>query len=140
MCPTKVFAPNPEAETDMKKFYEGVGLNEKEIAAVRHGLPKSDYLMKSPLGTAEYTMNLGRAALSFVGMSGVENVPKIKAIADRYGDVWPYYHLLERGCPEEAAWWMQEYKRRQGERDHYVSLFPPVDTDQPHVSNGATLQ
>jgi type IV secretion system protein VirB4 len=122
-CPTKIFAPDPVAETDIKKYYEGVGLNDKQIAAVRHGLPKSDYLITSPLGTAEYTMNLGRAVLAFVGMSGVENVPKIRAIADKYGPVWPYHHLLAQGCSEEAAWWMADYERRQGKEKPYETCF-----------------
>jgi hypothetical protein len=126
MCPTKVFAPNSAAETEAsKKLYAAAGLNDKKIAAVRNGLPKSDYLIDTPLGTAEYTMNLGRAALAFVGMSGVENVPKIKAIADKYGPVWPYYHLLELGHQEEASWWLADYRRRQqqGKEELYETTF-----------------
>jgi type IV secretion/conjugal transfer VirB4 family ATPase len=140
-CPTKLLAPNPEAESaSSKQLYLDLGLSEQEIEALRWARPKEEYLYHSPLGRSLFTMGLGRAALSFVGVSGPEHVRAVKTCADQYGEVWPYHHLLARGCKEEAAWWRHDYERRHEHEEPYETLFSSVDTLRPVFGNGAAIQ
>ncbi len=123
-CPTKLFAPNPEAESaSSRQLYLDLGLNDQEIAALRWAPPKSHYLYHSPLGRSLFTMSLGQAALSFVGVSGPEQVRAVQACADTHGPTWPAVWLRQRGCVEEAAWWLADYERRHGKEEPYETLF-----------------
>lgn len=133
-CPTKLFAPNPEAQTGASRaLYEAMGLSEREIETLRWAPPKSHYLYHSSFGSSLFTLNLGRAALSFVGVSGPEQVAAVKRCADTYGDEWPAVWLEQRGCQGEAAWWRKEVQRRNRKEKPYVSLFPsPRAPAEPH--------
>ena len=123
-CPTKLFAPNPEAESaSSRQLYLDMGLNDQEIATLRWASPKSQYLYHSPLGRSLFTLTLGRAALSFVGVSGPENVRVVAACADTHGALWPYHWLRQRGCTEEAAWWMADYEQRHNKEERYARCF-----------------
>ncbi len=132
-CPTKLFAPNPEAETGAsRQLYEAMGLSDQEIEALRWAPPKQCYLSHSPLGRALFTLSLGRAALSFVGVSGPAQGRAVKACADQHGPTWPAVWLRERGCVAEAAWWLEAYERRHGKEEPYVSHFTmPVRPQSP---------
>jgi type IV secretion system protein VirB4 len=134
-CITKLFGPNSEAESaSSQQLYLAMGLNDQEIAALRWAPPKSHYLYHGPLGRSVFSLGLGRAALSFVGVSGPEHVRAVQACADRYGPTWPAEWLQQRRCAEEAAWWLADYERRNGKEEQYATLFslPPA-----HGSNGA---
>ncbi len=136
-CPTKLFAPNPEAEgASSRQLYLDMGLNDQEIAALRWAPWKSQYLYHSPLGRSLFTLSLGRAALSFVGVSGPEQVRAVHACADTHGPTWPAEWLRQRGCREEAAWWMEDYEQRHGKEEPYATLF---STPPAHGRNGADL-
>src|SRR5947209_7377572 len=70
-CPTKIFLPNPEAEGEqVRRLYQGIGLNRRQIELLAVALPKRQYYYTSPLGRRLLSLGLGPVALSFVGMAG----------------------------------------------------------------------
>ena len=128
-CQTKIFLPNAEAETAQSKaLYLDMGLNDKEIQLLRFATPKKHYLYHSPLGRRLFDMNLGRAALCFVGATGREDIRQVRELAHTYGKAWPAMWLRHRGCEAEAAWWVKTHTERHGEQQHEKSFFtvPPA--------------
>ena len=123
-CQTKIFLPNAEAETTQSKaLYLDMGLNEKEIQLLRFATPKKHYLYHSPLGRRLLDMTLGRAALSFVGATGREDLRRVQELHKTYGDEWPALWLRQRGCPDEARWWEEKHTQLKGGQRHEKSLF-----------------
>src|SRR5207245_9832701 len=50
-CPTKIFLPNPEAEGEqVRRLYQGIGLNRRQIELLALAIPKRQYYYASPLG------------------------------------------------------------------------------------------
>jgi type IV secretion system protein VirB4 len=61
----------------------------------------------SPAGRRLFELGLGPVALSFVGAGSKEDIARINALIDEYGDVWPYYWLSSRGLRAEAEAWLK---------------------------------
>ncbi len=119
-CQTKIFLPNAEAETTQSKaLYLDMGLNEKEVQLLRYATPKKHYLYHSPLGRRLFDMHLGRAALSFVGATGREEIRQIQEVVQTYGNQWPAVWLRHCGCTPEATWWERECVRHNGKEETY---------------------
>jgi type IV secretion system protein VirB4 len=105
-CQTKIFLPNAEARTAQSTpLYRDLGLNEREIELLAAATPKKHYLYHSPLGRRLFDLGLGRAALSFAGIGGREDLQRVMASVQQYGAYWPARWLEERGCNAEAQWW-----------------------------------
>src|SRR5207245_9403876 len=69
-CPTKILLPNPEAESDhVRRLYEGIGLNRRQLQILASALPNTQYYDVSPLGRRLISLGLGPVALSFVGLA-----------------------------------------------------------------------
>jgi type IV secretion system protein TrbE len=113
-CQTKIFLPNAEARTTQSaQLYHDLGLNEREIELLAAATPKKHYLYHSPLGRRLFDLGLGRAALSFAGVGGREDIRQVMTCVKAHGAQWPAVWLRERGCETEARWWERDHARRQ---------------------------
>ncbi len=116
-CQTKLFLPNAEARTAQSaQLYRDLGLNEREIELLAAATPKKHYLYHSPLGRRLFDLGLGRAALSFAGVGGREDLRRVMACVQQHGAQWPARWLREQGCDTEARWW--EHKHTTVHRQH----------------------
>jgi len=116
-CQTKLFLPNAEARTAQSaQLYRDLGLNEREIELLAAATPKKHYLYHSPLGRRLFDLGLGRAALSFVGVGGREDIRQVMMCVKEHGAQWPARWLRERGGDTEARWW--EHKQATLHRQH----------------------
>ena len=102
-CPTKICLPNGAArESGTRDFYEKIGFNDRQIEIVATATPKREYYVVSPDGRRLFDMALGPITLSFVGVSGKEDLKRINDLYDQHGDDWPRHWLQMRGI-ENAA-------------------------------------
>jgi type IV secretion system protein TrbE len=107
-CPTKILLPNPEAETEhVRRLYEGIGLNRRQIQILATALPKRQYYVLSSLGRRLISLGLGPVALSFVGMAGREAIVQVNEQMTTHGRLWPAAWLRARGLEPAAAAWMR---------------------------------
>ena len=107
-CPTKIFLPNAEAETEpARRLYQSLGLGTRQIRMIATAIPKRQYYYTSPLGRRLITLGLGPAALSFVGMAGREARVRIESMMAAHGATWPAHWLRARGLPAAADTWQR---------------------------------
>jgi len=107
-CPTKILLPNPEAESDhVRRLYEGIGLNRRQLQILATALPKRQYYVLSPLGRRLISLGLGPVALSFVGMAGREAIVQVSEHMKTHGRLWPATWLRARGLESAAKAWIQ---------------------------------
>jgi type IV secretion/conjugal transfer VirB4 family ATPase len=114
-CPTKILLPNAEAANPAsRQFYESIGLNETEVDIVQKSIPKRQYYVVSADGRRLIGLRLGGVALSFVGVSGREELQLAEEVIDDYGDRWQPEWLRMRGLGDWAAYYENELtsKRR----------------------------
>jgi type IV secretion system protein TrbE len=105
-CPTKILLPNTEALNPASRdFYNKLGLNEREIEMIQTGEPKREYYCVSPLGRRMISLGLGRVALSFVGVNGVDKRKEVEKLMEAYPDRWPGEWLKARGLEDWAAYY-----------------------------------
>ncbi len=89
-CPTKIFLPNAEAQTEQtSRLYREIGLNDREIEIVARAAPKRDYYVTSPAGRRLVDFEIGPFALSFLGATGREDLRAIRRLAAEHGSRWP---------------------------------------------------
>jgi len=135
-CQTKIFLPNAEARTEQSAdLYRALGLNERQIELLSYATPKKHRFYSSPLGQRLFDMHLGPVARALVGAGGREDIARAKTLMAQYGDDWPYYWLLERGCHAEGQWWRQWRKRQsqytKKEEGDGVFCTDNTDDDRP---------
>lgn len=105
-CPTKILLPNPEAMTENSQpFYRQIGLNTRQIQILSMATPKRQYYVIHPDGRRLFELGLSGAELAFAGASGKEDIARIRALRDAFGDAWPAQWLRERGQSEAATTW-----------------------------------
>src|SRR5207253_10188457 len=105
-CPTKIFLPNPEAESEqVRRLYQGIGLNRRQTQLLAMATPKRQYYYASPLGRRLITLGLGPVALSFVGMAGREAILNVNELMATRGHGWPAEWLSTRGFSQAADTW-----------------------------------
>jgi type IV secretion system protein TrbE len=106
-CPTKILLPNPEADSDhVRRLYEGIGLNRRQIQILATALPKRQYYVLSPLGRRLINLGLGPVTLSFVGIAGRDATVQAKAHVAAHGRRWPAVWLSSRGLDAAAKAWI----------------------------------
>jgi type IV secretion system protein TrbE len=104
-CPTKVLLPNAEAANPAsQRFYDRVGLNDREIEILQGAIPKRQYYVVSPLGRRLISLGLGGVALSFVGVNGKQERQIAQELMDQHGMTWQAEWLRRRGLPEWAEY------------------------------------
>jgi type IV secretion system protein VirB4 len=107
-CRTKVFLPNPEARSSQTShLYRQLGLNETQVELVAHAIPKRHYYYVSELGRRMLDLALGPETLSFIGISGTEEIEHLRKLRHQHGDQWPAVWLEQQGLAEAAAHWKQ---------------------------------
>jgi len=105
-CPTKIFLPNPEAEGEqVRRLYQGIGLNRRQIELLAVALPKRQYYYTSPLGRRLLSLGLGPVALSFVGMAGREALVRVAELMAAHDAAWPAEWLRAQGLAGAAEAW-----------------------------------
>jgi type IV secretion system protein TrbE len=113
-CPTKILLPNSEAGNPAsRQFYEGIGLNEREISLIQKALPKREYYVVSSLGRRKIALGLGGVALSFVGISGKEQRQAAEQMIGEHGDHWQAEWLRSRGLDDWAAFYDLNLVRKE---------------------------
>ncbi len=96
-CPTKILLPNAEAGNDNSRpFYTQLGLNARENTIVQTAIPKRQYYITSPLGRRLIGLGIGGVAMSFVGVSSVEQRNAATQLMTKYPDTWQSEWLRER--------------------------------------------
>lgn len=105
-CLTKILLPNREAETPaIRAVYEQFGLNDRQIHILATATYKRHYYFMSPHGRRLIQLGLGGVALSFVGVSGKEDIQLINKFIDAHGERWPAEWLRHRGYADWADYW-----------------------------------
>lgn len=103
-CQTKILLPNPEAAAEENiGLYKSLGLSQSEIALLVHAVPKRDYFFTSPAGRRLFQLELGPVALSFVGVSGVDERKTIKEMYRIHGDKFAEHWLQLRGLDPDLV-------------------------------------
>lgn len=114
--PTKILLPNTEAMNPAsREFYDHLGLNDREIEVLQKGRAKHDYYCVSPLGRRMISLGLGRVALSFVGVNGVEERRSVEKLMEAYPDHWQTEWLRARGLTDWADYY-EELEQQKKER------------------------
>lgn len=107
-CPTKILLPNVEARNPtIRGIYSVLGLNERQIDIIATATPKRHYYYMSPLGRRLFQLGLGGVSLSFVGVSGKEDVAAIDRFITQHGETWPAEWLRARGYQDWAEYWLR---------------------------------
>ena len=97
-CLTKIYLANPQAlEEESAALYQRLGINSTQLKIISQLTPKRDYYYSSPLGQRRYRLDLGPLALSFVAVSGKEEVAQVKRFEAQCGDGWQLEWMKERG-------------------------------------------
>lgn len=113
-CATKIFLPNRKATTgDISVQYQSMGLNEKQIELIAHGV-RSEYFYMSDLGTRRFTLDLHRdqAAFAFIAKTSADDVRRaIKLKNEKPYEEFGVNWLQECGLSEDKQQqWMKYYK------------------------------
>ena len=69
--------------------------------------PKRHYYYMSPSGRRLFALDLGDAAMSFIGASGKEDISAVRALISEQGQRWPAAWLRSRGLDSAAEKWLQ---------------------------------
>lgn len=103
-CATKIFLPNRKATTDdIAIQYQSMGLNEKQIELISHGM-RGEYFYMSDLGTRRFTLDLtpDQASFAYVAKTSSEDVKRaIKLKNEKPYEDFGYHWLKECGFAED---------------------------------------
>ncbi len=85
-CATRIFLPNDRArEPATRRFYDAVGLNDRQIELIANAMPKRDYYVAARDGCRRIDLELGPAALAFAGASTPEDQTLIDRVLVSHG-------------------------------------------------------
>src|SRR2546428_4525589 len=102
----------PRPSDHVRRLYEGIGLNRRQLQILATALPKRQYYYTSPLGRRLISLGLGPVALSFVGMAGREAILSVDGLMATHASTWPAEWLRGRGLAGAA-----EARRRLNEKE-----------------------
>ncbi len=111
-CPTRIYLANDRArEPRTRAFYEGLGLNRRQVALIAEAVPKRDYYFQTRAGARRIDLALGPAALAFLGASTPEDQAAIDRVlaacgAEAFARAW-----LDHKGLSEAARALQRFDR-----------------------------
>lgn len=76
-CPTRIYLPNPEAESEVQtEKYRLFNLNDREINIIARATPKRQYYFKSPLGSRLFEFAFSPLELAYLAASSGEDQKK----------------------------------------------------------------
>jgi type IV secretion system protein VirB4 len=114
-CPTKIFLPNPEAETEHSRaLYRSLGLTGRQIEIVAHAVPKRQYYYVSPHGRRLVDLPLDPVTLAFTGATGREDLQRARELTRDDGATWPRRWLRSRGLEEAGERWLALHSGGEG--------------------------
>jgi len=88
-CPTRIFLPNPEAETRAsREHYAALGLEPAQVGLVAGIAPKRDLYLVQPGGRRVISLPMGPAALSLLGRTGADDSARALRLAPGNPDFW----------------------------------------------------
>ncbi|MDQ5920644.1 MAG: type secretion system protein TrbE [Pseudomonadota bacterium] len=107
-CATKIFLPNKNAlSTDSYTQYKAVGLNDKQINLIAHGV-RGEYFYFSELGNRKFTLELNhnQATFAYVAKTSHQDIKRAKLIYSKSPEQFGYSWLQECGISEQLmqAW------------------------------------
>lgn len=106
-CLTKILLPNAEARNEVsRRIYTVLGLNARQIEILATAVPKRHYYYVSPQGKRLFQLGLGGVALSFVGVSGKDDLAAINQLMKQHAENWPAEWLRYRGYQDWAEYWL----------------------------------
>lgn len=103
-CPTRIYLPNDRArEPRTRAFYEGLGLNQRQIAIITEAAPKRDYYIQTRAGARLVDLALGPAALAFLSASTPHDQAAIDGViaadeASTFAHAWLRLRGLDRAA------------------------------------------
>ena len=107
-CPTKILLPNPDAANPaLAAAYRALGLTAKQMEIIAGATPKRHYYYMSPNGRRLFALDLGDAAMSFIGAGGKDDISVVRALISEQGQRWPAERLRSRGLNDAAQNWLQ---------------------------------
>jgi type IV secretion/conjugal transfer VirB4 family ATPase len=108
-CPTRIFLPNFEANTDLgaQLYGEVFQLRSEQIRIVGASIPKLDYLFVQRGQSRAFRFDLGPVQKSFVGASGSSELARVRQLYAEHGYRYAPHWLEERGLPQAAARWRE---------------------------------
>lgn len=116
-CATKIFLPNPEAETEHSRaLYTSLGLSDRQIEILAHAIPKRQYYYVSPLGRRLVDLPLGPVALAFTGATGRDDIQRARQMLAAHGVEWAARWLEDRGLAGAASRWLESSSAEEGKR------------------------
>lgn len=85
-CLTKIFLPNATAkDAESRRFYEAIGLNERQIQIISEAVPKREYYYSSQLGNRLFELGLGPIGMALCASSSKEDQRLMDAILSEHG-------------------------------------------------------
>ena len=105
-CPSKILLPNPQAQTEaLRDLYKSIGLNRRQIQILSNAIPKRQYYHMHLDGNRVFELGLTPPELAFVGVSGKEDLARIRTLQKAEPTTWPASWLRERSQFEAANLW-----------------------------------
>jgi type IV secretion system protein VirB4 len=112
-CPTKILLPNAEAmNAGSRKFYDRMGLNERELESIKYAVPKQQYYIVSKLGQRMVDLRLGNVALSWISVSGREEREAAHQLMNEYPLTWRGEWLRQR-----VPTWADYFETLEGQEE-----------------------
>jgi type IV secretion/conjugal transfer VirB4 family ATPase len=102
-CPSRIFLPNDRAlEPKIKRAYEELGLNDRQIHLLSNAFSKREYYFESHIGNALFDLGLGPVALAFCASSTPKDQIKAREILQKHSPGYDFsHHWLEyKNLPE----------------------------------------
>ena len=105
-CASKILLPNPQAQTEaLRDLYKSIGLNRRHIQILSNAIPKRQYYHMHLDGNRVFELGLTPPELAFVGVSGKEDLARIRYLQTAEPIAWPASWLRERGQLDAARLW-----------------------------------
>lgn len=85
-CPSRILLPNDRVlEPNVRKSYEKLGLNERQMQILATATPKLQYYYQSRLGNRLFNVELGPIALAFCAASRAEDKALVRKLLKKPG-------------------------------------------------------
>lgn len=95
-CPTKIFTPNYNAQTQQYNDYASIGLNSKQIKIITQATVNREYYFSNTNGNRLIDLNLGEVANIFLNPPSIEDIKILKNLKKEYKDKFGYHWIKEK--------------------------------------------
>jgi type IV secretion system protein TrbE len=120
-CPTRIFLPNPEANTPkIKEQYESIGLNQCEIDLIATATPKQHYYVQQPTGNRLIDLGIGEVSQSFIGLGSERDIEMFTKHFNKNDVNWVPNYLKEKGFKEAAQFVIDQYINTSSEEEESI--------------------